>query len=311
MSKDSRRSFLKNTAFLAVGAGLGPTTKLIDDSTKVEDLSCEPTTLDYYGQGPFYTSGPPILGDDNNLAATNEQGERIIITGRVRNLDCSQFLPDTIIDIWHADDAGTYDNDGYNLRGITKSNAQGFYTFETIKPGKYLNGSKYRPSHIHFKITPPDFPELITQLYFQGDTSIPEDAAASLDSGTFDASSRIIALNTNANGVLEGNWDIVVDGLGVVGTNDIHTDKGILYSVQPNPFVDSVDIHYSIYSRANVGLLVFDNKGQQVATLESQSMPAGKYHSTWQPDAATPAGYYYVILKVNDLQIHYLKVLKQ
>lgn len=311
MSKDSRRSFLKNTAFLAVGAGLGPTTKLIDDSTKVEDLSCEPTTLDYYGQGPFYTSGPPILGDDNNLAATNEPGERIIITGRVRNLDCSQFLPDTIIDIWHADDAGTYDNDGYNLRGITKSNAQGFYTFETIKPGKYLNGSKYRPSHIHFKITPPGFPELITQLYFQGDTSIPEDAAASLDSGTFDASSRIIALSTNANGVLEGNWDIVVDGLGVVGTNDIHTDKGILYSVQPNPFVDSVNIHYSIYNRANVGLLVFDNKGQQVATLESQSMPAGKYHSTWQPDAANPAGYYYVILKVNDLQIHYLKVLKQ
>ena len=85
-----------------------------------------------------------------------------------------------------------------------------FYIFETIKPGLYLNGSSYRPSHIHFKITPPGFNALITQLYFQGDPYIPTDAAASVNSGSFDATHRIIPLVTNINGDLEGTWDIII-----------------------------------------------------------------------------------------------------
>lgn len=54
-----------------------------------------------------------------------------------------------------------------------KAQSEGFYLFETIIPGKYLNGAKYRTGHIHFKITPSGFPTLTTQLYFEGDTDIP------------------------------------------------------------------------------------------------------------------------------------------
>ena len=103
-------------------------------------------------------------------------GTRLIISGQVYNLECSEIIPNAEIDIWHANDSGSYDNYGFNLRGKTYSNAQGFYIFETIKPGLYLNGSTYRPSHIHFKITPPGFNTLITQLYFEGDPYIPTDA---------------------------------------------------------------------------------------------------------------------------------------
>ena len=78
----------------------------------------------------------------------------------------------------------------------------------------YLNGSTFRPSHIHFKITPPGFNTLITQLYFQGDPYLSTDAAASITSGSFDATNRIIPLVTNSNGDLEGTWDIVIDGNG-------------------------------------------------------------------------------------------------
>lgn len=311
MHYDSRRTFLKNTTFAALGTSLlSHIASTENTETKSTELSCDPTTLDLYGQGPFYTDNPPIL-IDGILANESEPGERMIITGRVRNLECNEFLPNTIIDIWHADDAGAYDNSGFKLRGITTSNTQGFYSFETIKPGKYLNGSQFRPSHIHFKITPPGFPVLTTQLYFEGDSSIPTDAAASKTSGPYDASNRIIPLNINADGILEGTWDIVVDGDGIVSTNDIHIDKGIIYNTSPNPFNDSVDISYSVYKKSEVGLLVFDSTGQEVAVLESKSMVAGKYLATWQPGPYVSAGIYYIVLKVNDLQIHHLKIVKK
>ena len=40
-----------------------------------------------------------------------------------------QSCSNTEIDIWHANDAGEYDNIGYNLRGKTITNSQGFYVF--------------------------------------------------------------------------------------------------------------------------------------------------------------------------------------
>ena len=84
-------------------------------------------------------------------------------------MDCAEVIPNTELDIWHANDAGSYDNTGFNLRGKTTSNNQGFYVFETIKPGWYLNGADYRPSHIHFKVHRRGYEELTSQLYFKGD----------------------------------------------------------------------------------------------------------------------------------------------
>lgn len=317
MAKDkkNRRQFLKNTslAALALSTPLISAKANTDDSKKEEELLiCDKTTRDYYGQGPFYTDNPPTI-QDNQLAETNAVGDRTIISGRVFNLDCSEFIPDTIIDVWHADHDGAYDNQGFNLRGQTLSNNQGFYMFETIKPGKYLNGSAFRPSHIHFKITPPNFPTLTTQLYFEGDTDIPADAAASITSGEFDAQHRIIPLVKSASGILEGTWDIVVSGDGVIisSVNDIHLDKGVIYHVTPNPFTDKVNIRYGVYKKARVSLLVFDVQGRMVATLEENELPADQYDAVWEPDAGLPKGHYFIALKINDIQVHYLKMILQ
>jgi protocatechuate 3,4-dioxygenase beta subunit len=310
-SNNPRRRFLKNTSLAALTAALAPSIlKAEKESTASEQILCDPTTLDFYGQGPFYTENPPLILD-NLLASEDEPGTRLSITGRVFDLGCEAFLPETLIDIWHADDSGAYDNTGFNLRGKTLSNSQGFYMFESIVPGKYLNGGQFRPSHIHFKITPPGHPELTTQLYFEGDPEIPADAAASITSGTYNATDRIISLVENVDGVMEGVWDIVIDGNGITGVQDLHRDKGMVYSASPNPFTERVTIKYGVFKTAKVALEVFDLEGRSVAVLEEATLTPEKYEAVWEPSSYMAGGTFFVALKVNDLQVHYLKIVRK
>lgn len=221
-----------------------------------------------------------------------------------------QFLKNTYLTTWHADHAGAYDNEGYRLRGQVRTNEQGFYLFETIKPGKYRNGNSFRPSHIHYKITPPGFETLTTQLYFAGDEDLERDPASSITSGEFDASDRIISLAINTEGKLEETFDIMLNGQVVTGGNDLHIDKGMIYGLSPNPFTDQLLIRYGIFKRERISLLVYNLLGQLVATLEEGSLAPEKYEAIWRPSAGLPPGHYFIVLKVNELQVHYSKALK-
>ena len=314
--ENNRRQFLKNTSLSLLSVAIFPTILKSADSSvplskKNSVFPCNQSTEDAYGQGPFYTANAPTIQNDQ-LSDVNEVGTRIIISGQVYNLECSEVIPNTEIDIWHANDSGEYDNVGYNLRGKTTTNTQGFYVFESIKPGLYLNGSTFRPSHIHFKILPPGFNTLITQLYFQGDPYIPTDAAASITSGSFDATNRIIPLISNSNGDLEGTWDIVIDGDGVpVGTSNVHLDKGIIYSASPNPFTDHIKINYGVFQRAKVAISVYDVGGRIVATLDERMLDPRKYSVSWNPHKNLPKGHYFISIIINNLQVHYLKVIRQ
>jgi len=307
----SRRGFIQKAVLAPLVFSI-PTSRFkpLDDSPAPQagGDDCFPTTLDYYGQGPFYTANAPVL-EDNVLAPEDEPGTRMLISGVVRTLDCTLMISDAILDIWHADHGGAYDNQGFHLRGKVKSNAQGFYMFETILPGKYLNGASYRPSHIHFKITPPGFPTLTTQLYFEGDTDIPGDAAASITSGQYDASHRIIALTENGQGALEGTWDVIVDGDGTVGTTDLHLDKGILYSVSPNPFSELLEIYYGVFKSARIRVEMFDVQGILVRTCVDAEQTPQKYAKSVDV-SDLPSGHYWVTIRVNGLQVHYVKVVK-
>jgi len=309
----NRRQFLKNTALTALTVGSVPNilkSGTSNNRKNVLQIDCNITTQDLFGVGPFYTENPPTLYNAR-LANENEPGTRMIITGRVFDLDCSKFIPETIVDVWHANDAGVYDNEGYNLRGQMLTNEQGFYIYETIKPGKYLNGNNFRPSHIHYKITPPGFPTLTTQLYFEGDAEHETDAASSLSSGQFDATNRIIPLTTGPDGVLEGTFNIIMNGNGITSVNDIHLDKGMVYHVSPNPFTDQLTIKYGVFKRSKVSLLVFDLNGKLIANLDERILSPDKYEAKWQPDNELLNGHYFVALKINDLQVHYMKVILQ
>lgn len=307
-NNDGRRKFLRNASLTALSVGALAKVTQANPSTKSSG-GCNATTLDYYGEGPFYTNNPPTI-ENNQLAAANEVGTRMIISGVVRTLDCSEIIPNTIVDVWHANDPGEYDNSGYNLRGKMLSNAQGFYMFETIYPGKYLNGAVYRPSHIHFKITPPGFSTLTTQLYFEGDADLTTDPASSITSGTYDATDRIIALTDNGQGILEGTWDIIVDGDGeTTGMNEVHLNTGMIYEIAPNPYSDQVSIRYGVFNESKVSISVFDVNGKLIADLSEETLQPEKYEAVWQPDSSIPNGHYFVALKINDMQVHYQKTI--
>src|SRR5581483_715346 len=70
------------------------------------------------------------------------------------------------VDFWQADGSGTYDNQGYRLRGYQLTDAAGRYRLETVVPGEYPG----RTVHIHVKVTPPGGATLTTQLFMPGVT---------------------------------------------------------------------------------------------------------------------------------------------
>ena len=116
-------------------------------------------------EGPFYKPGAPSRA---TLIGDADRGERLTLTGTVRSTACAPVANATL-DIWHADSRGGYDNDGWGLRGTLVTDDRGRWALHTIIPGRYLNGKRYRPAHIHVKLRAPGRSELTTQLYFEGD----------------------------------------------------------------------------------------------------------------------------------------------
>jgi protocatechuate 3,4-dioxygenase beta subunit len=70
-----------------------------------------------------------------------------------------------LVDLWHADADGDYDNDGFRCRGHVFADAQGRFRFRTIVPALYPG----RTRHYHVKVQAPNRPVLTTQLYFPGE----------------------------------------------------------------------------------------------------------------------------------------------
>jgi protocatechuate 3,4-dioxygenase beta subunit len=105
------------------------------------------------------------------------QGVSMLVSGRVLGTDC-QPIANALLDFWHADANGVYDNIGYTLRGNQFTDAEGRYQLETIMPGLYPG----RTRHFHVKVQRPNGAVLTTQLYF------PDEASNATD-GIFRASS--------------------------------------------------------------------------------------------------------------------------
>lgn len=122
--------------------------------------NCVPTFYD--GDGPYYLTNSPLR---DNLAPDNDTAQRIKITGKLYNTDCTKIIANAIIDIWHADSTGNYRDEWY--RGQITTNDQGEFSFETVMPKGYGEGTGYRPPHIHYKIRVQDKLLVTSEMFFE------------------------------------------------------------------------------------------------------------------------------------------------
>lgn len=112
--------------------------------------------------GPFFRKGAP---DTPNLRVAGESGFPLRISGKVLNTAGDKVAGATV-ELWHADQEGRYDVQGYRYRAKLAVKDAGEYGVDTFMPGHYND----RPAqHVHYLITAPGHKPLITQLYFATD----------------------------------------------------------------------------------------------------------------------------------------------
>lgn len=134
--------------------------------------------------GPFYP-GETLFHPDSDLTsiaghATRALGQVIYLRGSVLDQRCNPIEGATV-EIWQACASGKYNNpndtntapldQNFKYWAEASTNEKGEYAFKTIIPGAYPADTDWtRPPHIHFKVTRLGYKELVTQLYFKGES---------------------------------------------------------------------------------------------------------------------------------------------
>jgi protocatechuate 3,4-dioxygenase beta subunit len=117
------------------------------------DMATPPQT-----EGPFFKPRSPARAD---LRERGSAGTPLDLRGYVLSRRCRP-VAHALVDLWHADERGEYDNRGFRYRGHQYADGSGAFHFRTIVPAQYPG----RTRHLHFKVQAPRGRVLTTQLYF-------------------------------------------------------------------------------------------------------------------------------------------------
>lgn len=110
------------------------------------------------------------------IAGADEPGARLVVTGRV--VDGTKPIAGASIYIWHTDAKGFYApgrNAGAGdlnprLHGALRTDADGRYQYETVRPGSYLNIA----AHVHHVIAAPGYKTRLFEVEFRDDPILVE-----------------------------------------------------------------------------------------------------------------------------------------
>ena len=144
--------------------------------------------------GPFHVDGAPVrqMGDSISL---DGKGESCLYEGRVIDLN-GEPIDGATVDVWSDNAEGFYDvqqpgiQPKWNNRGRFVTGSDGKYSFVGIKPVSYpipddgpvgkmlshLGRHPYRPAHMHYMVTAPEFRKIVTHIFVDGDPYLESDA---------------------------------------------------------------------------------------------------------------------------------------
>src|SRR5215471_14528588 len=136
----------------------------------------------------------PLRAD---LVEPGSAARRVELSGQVLTRSC-RSVAQALLDLWHADERGEYDNVGFRYRGHLFTDAEGRYRLRTILPALYTG----RTRHYHVKVQAPQQRVLTTQLYF------PDEPMNRRD-GLFRR--ELVMRMAEAEGALAARFDFVLD----------------------------------------------------------------------------------------------------
>jgi protocatechuate 3,4-dioxygenase beta subunit len=131
-------------------------------------------------EGPFYKPNVPVR--DNGMMIDLPPGpgaQTLYLYGRITDTGTGAPIAGAELDLWQANENGVYDDNGYNLRGIVRTNPQGNYRLTTLVPKDYsehdddpigelfraMDKHNRRAGHIHLKLRADGYVPLTTQLF--------------------------------------------------------------------------------------------------------------------------------------------------
>jgi protocatechuate 3,4-dioxygenase beta subunit len=156
----SRRGILRNSLGLAGIAVVGDRRQFALAQSLPPTPQCHdgdaPTVRQ--GEGPFFKPSSPQRVD---LVEPGSKARLVELSGQVLTRACRP-VAQALVDLWHADERGEYDNAGFRYRGHLFTDSEGRYRFRTILPAVYTG----RTRHYHMKVQAAQRPLLTTQLYF-------------------------------------------------------------------------------------------------------------------------------------------------
>ncbi|MEO8838172.1 MAG: protocatechuate 3,4-dioxygenase subunit alpha [Herbaspirillum sp.] len=166
--------------------------------------------------GPYLHIGTDWLNTPD-LAGPEIQGERIVLQGRMLDGN-GKPVDDGLVELWQANHHGKYadpqdDRDlpmqtGFRGFGRVPTDAQGYFRFSTIKPGRVPGpDGKLQAPHIAVTVFARGLlKHLVTRIYFPDDAANADDPVLALVPAA--RRTTLIARKSDQAGVLE--WNIVL-----------------------------------------------------------------------------------------------------
>src|SRR5438105_5396939 len=144
--------------------------------------------------GPFYRADAPRCAEGASIVRSPTAGSPLTFHGRVKD-EHGAPIAGADVHVWQSSPAGLYENQDatqaeMNLRGIFTTQADGAFSFRSVKPAGYpvptegptgalLRAQKrhnMRPAHLHFLIYKPGYKTIASQVYDPEDPLLETDS---------------------------------------------------------------------------------------------------------------------------------------